>query len=166
MTAKGVSEVITTTLIIVVTVVLATMFFAWARAKTQTDLDSTADELRQVSDLSCMNASFVVDSCKITTTGDKKVGILFINNSDLLVFNLQLSINGETDTQEKAFIVGRFETTISGGEVKKLSTDTDFSFVNADQATLNDLNVYSITSMVLTNGTCPKKIITLNCDVE
>lgn len=163
-TKKGASEVVVVIMIVVITVILATIFLAWLRESSKSKLDQTADEMRQASDLSCMDASFTIESCKILN--DKNISVLFSNNSDLRLFNLVLSISGKNNSAENTSIVGRFETTISPGELKNLSTASDFTFTNGDALALLDLNASSITNMTLTNGTCPKKIINLNCDIE
>lgn len=161
---KGASEVIVIVLIIVITVILTTIFLAWLRESSKSKLDQTADEMRQASDLSCMDAGFTIESCRILT--DKNISVLFSNNSDLKLFNLILSINGKNNSAQDTSIVGRFETVINPGEIKNLSTASSFTFITGDQTTLSDLNASTITNATLTNGNCPKKIINLSCDIE
>jgi len=165
-TEKGASEVIVIILIIVVTVILATLFFAWLRESSKTKLDETSFELRQASDFSCMDASFIIESCNLISVENNSINFVLSNNSTLVLFNIVLSIHGKNKNNENTSIIGRFENIVSGGETVLLSTDTDFTFIQGDQAVLDDLNISTITNITLTNGTCPNKIVSLNCDAK
>lgn len=157
-TKKGASEVIVVTLVIVVTVILAIIFFAWFKETSKSNLDQTADEMKQASDLSCMNASIVIESCKFN---NNDLNVLLINNSDIKLFNLVISVYGKnTDNKDTSF-VGRFEEIVKPGEIKKLSTKTNFTYVTED----GDFNkLEEIERVILTNGACPKYIINLDCE--
>jgi FlaG/FlaF family flagellin (archaellin) len=163
-TKKGASEVIVVIMIVMVSVILATLFFAWLKESSKSKLDQTADEMKQASDFSCMDASFIIESCNVNDDGN--ISVVLSNNSDLRLFNLILSINGKNNSAEDTSIVGRFETVINPGEIKNLSTASSFTFITGDQTTLSDLNASTITNAILTNGNCPKKIINLSCDIE
>jgi flagellin-like protein len=63
LTKKGASEVIVAIMVVMVTVILATIFFAWMKETSKNQLDETSNELRQASDFTCMNATFVIESC-------------------------------------------------------------------------------------------------------
>ena len=60
-TKKGLSSLIVITMIIVVTVILATIFFAWLKESSKSQLDQTATELKEASNLSCNNSSFKIN---------------------------------------------------------------------------------------------------------
>jgi FlaG/FlaF family flagellin (archaellin) len=162
LTKKGVSEVIVTTMIIVVTVILVTMFLAWMRESSKNKLDQTADEMKQASDLSCLNASFKVVSCTIDSS-TKATDILFINSSNLKIYNLILTIQGQNDSEEDIRISGRFEEIVAAGKSINFTTDSNFTEIIGN---LEDLNVSTITNITLTNGTCPKKIFVLDCEIN
>ena len=153
---KGVSEVITITLIIVITVIIAGMFFAWTKNSAKNRMDEVSAELKAASDLECSNAEFYVDSCTIYST-TKTIRFTLINNSKLKLFNLKLSINGEDS------VAGTFQDTIvDSGETVYLSTDTDFNFTRGDQSTLTAIDIETIDNITLTNGTCPKEILDIS----
>lgn len=152
---KGVSEVITITLIIVITVIIAGLFFAWTKNSAKTRLDEVSAELKAASDLECSNAEFYVDSCTIYST-TKTIRFTLINNSNLKLFNLNLSINGDTS------VAGAFQGTIEPGEIKNISTDTNFNFTRGDQSTLIAMDVEAIDNITLTNGTCPKEVLDIS----
>jgi FlaG/FlaF family flagellin (archaellin) len=162
LTKKGVSEVIVTTMIIVVTVILVTMFLAWMRESSKNKLDQTADEMKQASDLSCLNASFKVESCTIDSS-TKETNILFTNNSNLKIYNLILTIEGKNDSEEDIRVSGRFDEVVDAGESINFTTDSNFTGISGN---LGDINISTITNMTLTNGTCPKKIFVLDCEIE
>lgn len=158
-TRKGVSEVVTVTLIIVVTVILAGIFLAWTKNSSKTKMDEISSELRSATDLECSNAEFYVDSCTISST-NKTIKLTFVNNSNLKLFNLNLTINGETS------VAGVFSDTIDSGKIAFLSTDTNFDFTRGDKSTLTAMDVETIDNMILTNGTCPKEILDISsCNV-
>jgi uncharacterized protein YpmB len=112
-TKKGASEVIVVIMIVMVSVILATMFFAWLKESSKSKLDQTADEMKQASDFSCMDASFIIESCNVNDDGN--ISVVLSNNSDLRLFNLVLSINGKNNLGADTSIVGRFETVINPG---------------------------------------------------
>ena len=122
-------------------------------------LDETSNELREASDFTCMNAKFVIESCVIDSLSNK-VTIILMNNSELRLFNIILSIHAQNTS-----IVGRFEKLVNPGEISKLSTTSDFTFVTGDQTTFSSLNPNTIENMILTNGACPKKTINLDCEI-
>ncbi len=166
-TQKGASEVIVVTLIIVVTVILAGIFFAWLKNSSKERMDQATDELKQASDLSCMDAKFIVDSCNIYSSSGNKVSLVFRNDSNLRVFNLVLTIQGKNGSEEDLVVAGRFEKVVSKGEMTNLSTDANFTYTIGDENLLTTLNPNSIYHMILTNGTCPKESIILNnCTVN
>lgn len=154
-TRKGVSEIITITIIIAITVILTGMFLAWAKNSSKNKMDEISAELRSASDLECLNAEFYVDSCTILNT-TKTIRLTIINNSNLKLFNLNLSINGDTS------VAGVFQDNINPGEMAFLSTDTDFNFTRGDQSTLHAIDIDTIDNITLTNGTCPKEILDIS----
>lgn len=154
-TRKGVSEIITITIIIAITVILTGMFLAWAKNSSKNKMDEISAELRSASDLECLNAEFFVDSCTILNT-TKTIRLTIINNSNLKLFNLNLSINGDTS------VAGVFQDNINPGEMAFLSTDTDFNFTRGDQSTLHAIDIDTIDNITLTNGTCPKEILDIS----
>ncbi len=154
-TRKGVSEIITITIIIAITVILTGMFLAWAKNSSKNKMDEISAELRSASDLECLNAEFYVDSCTILNT-TKTIRLTIINNSNLKLFNLNLSINGGTS------VAGVFQDNINPGEMAFLSTDTDFNFTRGDQSTLRAMDIDTIDNITLTNGTCPKEILDIS----
>ncbi|HRS42638.1 MAG TPA: chitobiase/beta-hexosaminidase C-terminal domain-containing protein [Candidatus Diapherotrites archaeon] len=154
-TRKGVSEIITITIIIAITVILTGMFLAWAKNSSKNKMDEISAELRSASDLECLNAEFYVDSCTILNT-TKTIRLTIINNSNLKLFNLNLSINGDTS------VAGVFQDNINPGEMAFLSTDTDFNFTRGDQSTLRAMDIDTIDNITLTNGTCPKEILDIS----
>lgn len=154
-TRKGVSEIITITIIIAITVILTGMFLAWAKNSSKNKMDEISAELRSASDLECLNAEFYVDSCTILNT-TKTIRLTIINNSNLKLFNLNLSINGDTS------VAGVFQDNINPGEMAFLSTDTDFNFTRGDQSTLRAIDIDTIDNITLTNGTCPKEILDIS----
>ncbi len=162
MNQKGASSVITITLVIVITVILAGLFLSWANNFSKTNRDQTTSELKQASDLSCVNASFKVESCTIDSS-TKATDILFINSSNLKIFNLILTIEGKDNSGEDIRASGRFEDVIDAGVSVNLTTNSNFTGITGN---LEDLNVSTITNMTLTNGTCPKKIFVLDCEIE
>ena len=160
LTKKGASEVIVAIMVVMVTVILATIFFAWMKETSKNQLDETSNELRQASDFTCMNATFVIESCVIDSSS-KDVNILLMNNSELRLFNIILSIHAENTS-----IVGRFEKLVDPGEISKLSTSSDFTYIDGNQSVLSSLDLDTIENMILTNGACPKKTINLDCDIS
>lgn len=156
---KGASEIIVTMLIVVVVVILATVLFAWFKSSSQNKLDETTDELKQVSDFKCMDASFIIESCVIDS--DKNFSILFSNSSDIRLFNLVLSIHGKNN-EEDSLVVGRFNDIIQPGEIKNLKTSGNFVFLTGDNSTLSAID--TIDNIILTNAACPNKILNLNCE--
>jgi len=162
MNQKGASSVITITLVIVITVILAGLFLSWANNFSKTNRDQTTSELKQASDLSCVNASFKVESCTIDSS-TKATDILFINSSNLKIYNLILTIQGQNDSEEDIRISGRFEEIVAAGKSINFTTDSNFTEIIGN---LEDLNVSTITNMTLTNGTCPKKIFVLDCEIN
>lgn len=163
MNQKGLSAIIVTLLVIVITVIIATVFFAWAKDYSKTSNNVATGELQQVSDLSCLNANFKVDSC-IIDDDVNAIDVVFLNNSDIKIFNLVLTVQGKNNSDNDSVIIGRFDSAVSGGEVVKLSTDTNFTFTTGTG--FDDFNFSTIESMTLTNGTCPKKSFLLNCEIE
>jgi flagellin-like protein len=162
MNQKGASSVITITLVIVITVILAGLFLSWANNFSKTNRDQTTSELKQASDLSCVNASFKVESCTIDSS-TKATDILFINSSNLKIYNLILTIQGQNDSEEDIRISGRFEEIVAAGKSINFTTDSNFTEIIGN---LEDLNVSTITNITLTNGTCPKKIFVLDCEIN
>lgn len=160
-TKKGLSSLIVITMIIVVTVILATIFFAWLKESSKSQLDQTATELKEASNLSCNNSSFKIESFNIDEV-NKNISFVLSNNSDLRLFNLVLSIHGKNKSAEDTSIVGRFESIVSPGEIIRLETDSNFTFITGNQETLNNLDYSNIEDITLTNGTCPKKIISID----
>jgi FlaG/FlaF family flagellin (archaellin) len=162
MNQKGASSVIIITLVIVITVILAGLFLSWANNFSKTNRDQTTSELKQASDLSCVNASFKVESCTIDSS-TKATDILFINSSNLKIYNLILTIQGQNDSEEDIRISGRFEEIVAAGKSINFTTDSNFTEIIGN---LEDLNVSTITNITLTNGTCPKKIFVLDCEIN
>lgn len=162
MNQKGASSVIIITLVIVITVILAGLFLSWANNFSKTNRDQTTSELKQASDLSCVNASFKVESCTIDSS-TKATDILFINSSNLKIYNLILTIQGQNDSEEDIRISGRFEEIVAAGKSINFTTDSNFTGISGN---LGDINISTITNMTLTNGTCPKKIFVLDCEIE
>jgi FlaG/FlaF family flagellin (archaellin) len=150
---KGVSEVITVTLIIVITVIIAGLFFAWSKNSAKTKMDEISAELKEVNDKDCSNAQFYVDSCTIYST-TKTVRLTLINNSDIKLFNLNLIINGN--------VSGSFDEIVEAGETAYLSTDTNFTVNRGDQNSLMDIDIEDIENITLTNGTCPKEVLDIS----
>lgn len=155
---KGLSEIISVTLLIVIVVVLSSLFFAWSRNSATTRMDEISAEQKQANSLECYNAQFYVESC--TFNGKTKtVKLNLINNSNIKLFNLNLIINGE--------VSGSFNKIIDAGETAYLSTDTDFNFNRGNQSTLDSMNLASIENITLTNGACPKEVLDISsCEYE
>lgn len=153
---KGVSEVVTVTLIIVVTVILAGIFLAWSKNSSKTKMDEISAELRSATDLECSNAEFYVDSCTISSA-TKTVKITLVNNSNLKIYNLNLSISGGNTS-----VAGVFSDTVDSGRIAFLSTDVNFDFTRGDQSTLTAMNIETIDNITLTNGTCPKEVLDIS----
>ena len=65
---KGVSEIITITIIIAITVILIGHVFGLGKNSSKNKMDEISAELRSASDLECLNAEFFVDSCTILNT--------------------------------------------------------------------------------------------------
>lgn len=150
---KGISEIISVTLLIVIVVILASLFFAWSRNSTKTKMDQVTAELKAASDLECSNAQFYVDSCTIYST-TKTTRLVLINNSNIRLFNLQLTINGE--------VSGSFNNIIEAGETAYLSTDTNFTVNRGNLDSLADIDISDIKNITLTNGACPKEILDIS----
>ncbi|MFA5746216.1 MAG: hypothetical protein WCX82_00210 [archaeon] len=161
---KGASEVIVVTLIIVISVILAGLFFSWLKESSKQNMDDASSALVNSSDVSCIDAKFLVDSCDINSTS-RVTKLMFTNNSDLKIFNIVLTIEGKNVSGTDMTLIGRFEDVVSGGEVIELSTDTNFTYTRQD-SDYNTLDTSEISNMVLTNGTCPKKAVVLNCIVN
>ena len=154
---KGISEIISVTLLIVIVVILASLFFAWSRNSAKTKMDQVTAELKAASDLECSNAQFYVDSCTIYST-TKTVRLVLMNNSDIRLFNLQLIINGN--------VSGSFNKIVEAGETAYLSTDTNFTVNRGDQNSLVDIDIEDIDNITLTNGACPKEVIDVSgCNI-
>lgn len=162
MNQKGASPIIVVTLIIVITVILAGLLLSWSKNFSKTNMDQTTTELKQASDLSCANASFKVESCTIDGI-NKNINILFINSSNLKIYNLVLTIEGKNNSGENIRVSGRFEDIVDAGKSINFTTDSNFTEIIGN---LEDLNVSTITNITLTNGTCPKKIFVLDCEIN
>ena len=162
---KGASEVIVVIMIVMVTVVLATMFFAWLKESSSSRLNETGDEVKQASDFSCMNDPIIVESCTITDS-PREISLVLSNNSDLKIFNIVLSVNGKDVLENNLNISGRFDTVINSGQVIQLTTDSNFTYITGDETDFGNIVIGTINNTTLTNGTCPKKIINLNCESE
>lgn len=159
MNQKGASAILVTSLIIVVVVILSVIFFAWSKNYSKEQMDVTSGQIKQASDLSCLNAKFRVSSCKINPD-TKAVSLVFMNSSDLKIYNLVLTIH-----TSETIISGAFEKIVDSGEITTLSTNTNFSYTKGQTEHAN-IDVTKITDIVLTNGTCPKKVFALDCDIE
>ncbi|MFA5746213.1 MAG: hypothetical protein WCX82_00225 [archaeon] len=161
---KGVSEIIVVTMVIVVSIIIAGIFFVWINEYLSKDkLDQTGGVLLQASDLSCMNVKIKVDSCTINNA-NKVTQILVTNSSDLTLFNFVLTIEGKNVSGTDMTLIGTFDESVSGGQIVNLSTDTNFNYTREDFDYFT-LDTSEITSMVLTNGTCPKKSEILECEI-
>lgn len=159
MNQKGASAILVTSLVVVVVVILSLIIFAWGKNYSKEQMDVTSGQIKQASDLSCLNANFKVSSCKINSN-TKAVNLVFVNNSDLKIYNLVLTIH-----TNEAIISGAFDKIIDSGEITTLSTDTNFIYTKGQTEHAN-IDVITITDIILTNGTCPKKVFTLDCDIE
>ncbi|MFA5746215.1 MAG: chitobiase/beta-hexosaminidase C-terminal domain-containing protein [archaeon] len=160
-TNKGASEVIVVTLIIVVTVILAGIFFAWLKESSNTQLDQTSMQLKEASDLSCSNATFKIESFDLDEV-NRKISFVLSNNSDLKIFNLILSVQGKDAEGVDLKISGRFDTIVESGQMVSLSTDSNFTYISGDISALGTLDFGNLTNITLTNGTCPKKILLID----
>ncbi|HPV66297.1 MAG TPA: hypothetical protein PK655_02480 [archaeon] len=158
MNQKGASAILVTSLIIVVVVILSVIFFAWSKNYSKEQMDVTSGQLKQASDLSCINANFKITSCNIDSD-TKTINFVFVNNSNLKIFNLVLTIHAN-----ETIISGAFEKVIDSGEITSLSTATDFTYVKGE-VEHQSIDVATITDIILTNGTCPKKVFTLDCEI-
>lgn len=121
-------------------------------------MDVTSGQLKQASDLSCINANFKITSCNIDLD-TKTINFVFVNNSNLKIFNLVLTIHAN-----ETIISGAFEKVINSGEITSLSTATDFTYTKG-KAEHQSIDTATITDIILTNGTCPKKVFTLDCEI-
>ena len=157
MNQKGASAILVTSLIIVVVVILSVIFFAWSKNYSKEQMDVTSGQLKQASDLSCINANFKITSCNIDSD-TKTINFVFVNNSNLKIFNLVLTIHAN-----ETIISGAFEKVIDS-EITSLSTATDFTYVKGE-VEHQSIDVATITDIILTNGTCPKKVFTLDCEI-
>lgn len=162
MNQKGASPIIVITLVIVITVILAGLFLSWSNNFSKINMDQTTSELKQASDLSCLNAGFKIVSCTIDSS-TKETNILFTNSSNLKIYNLILTIEGKDNSGEDIRVSGRFEDVVDAGKSISLTTDSNFTGI---AGTLGDLNVSTIANITLTNGTCPKKIFVLDCEIN
>jgi len=163
---KGISEIITLVLVILVSTILIGMIFTWARSDTKEKLDTSTQVLRQASDLECSQANIKIDECTIDFF-EKKVDILINNKSNINLFNIKLTIQGKDYDNNLVKIVGSFDKVIPSNSISLLSSDSNyFSYEKGDLFTNNDLNVYTITNFTIVSGACPNKAIELiGCDV-
>lgn len=164
MNKKGAAAILVISLVIVLIVTLSIIIFAWSKSYSRDEMNITSGQLKQASDLSCVNANFKVTSCTVDSSG-KAVYLVFVNNSNLKIFNLVLTIYAKDISANDIIVSGTFEKIINSGENASLSTDTNFTYIKGE-AEHSGMDIDTITDIILTNGTCPKKIFTLDCEVE
>jgi hypothetical protein len=164
MNQKGAAAILVISLIIVLIVTLSIIVFAWSKSYSRQQMNITSGKLKQASDLSCVNANFKVSSCTVDST-TKAVDLVFINNSNLKIFNLILTIYAKDISANDIVVSGTFEKVIDSGEITSLSTDTNYTYIKGETEH-GDMDTSTITDIILTNGTCPKKVFTLDCEIE
>ncbi len=154
---KGISEIITLILIILIATVLIGMVVSWSKAEVKNKLDASTESLKPASEAECVNSNLVVDDV-IINVSHKYVTILTSNNSSLKFFNIGLTLEGKDYSGDKAKVVGYFNNIVNPGEIRTLNTTEDFIL---SKNNYEDINFNEITSLVLTNGTCPSQVIDL-----
>lgn len=164
---KGISPIISVVLLIVVSVALVGIFISWSRSTVDQGLEGAQQGLNVASDLECMRANLIIDSCEISASTNE-VSLLITNNSNLDLQRLTLNIFGKSSLNSETLqIEGFFTESINSGEIKFYKTSQDFEYLK------NDLNlpskiidVNNIDVFTLYSYTCPNKVINLEgCNI-
>lgn len=166
---KSISAIISVVLLVLVTSVLVASFLSWSKTNARDRLDVSQGELQSASNMDCMKYSLVVESCNLDNE-TSNVTLLLRNPTPLDFQGLSLSVQGKSQASEEILkVYGNFNSSIKAGEIKRLTTVSDFTFIT------NDINVDSgdvfdgayLKSFTLSSNTCPKKTIDLRkCSVE
>ncbi|GEM_PF-2189087 len=158
---KGISEIITLVLIILISTILIGMIFTWVKSDTREKLDTSTQVLKQASDLECSQGDIKVEECSIDFF-KKKVNILINNKSNINLFDFTLTLEGSTYDNNLVKVVGKFNIIVLKNESKLISSDSNyFTYEKGNLFTNNDLNVNAITQFMLVSGACPNKAIEL-----
>jgi len=166
---KSISAIISVVLLILVTSVLVAGFLSWSKSSAKDQLEVSTEQLQKVSNMDCIKHNLVVESCNYDSlTGD--IEVLLRNPTPIDFYDLSLTVQGSSQNSTDVLkLFGKFNTPIKSGEIKKLTTNNDFTIINSDinvsqGAIIDPLNLKTFT---LSNSTCPKKTIDLKkCAVE
>ncbi len=161
---RGISEVITIILVILISVILIATFLAYGKNITKKSLDTSSNASRAFtkgSELDCANSNLKVESCSINT-GTKEFSINLINSTSLDYGGFTLSVKSKTFTGEDITYVGYFDDVVKRGEFKELNTTLDSFDVIKENYVVASLDFDQIESMILTNKTCPNQAISLS----
>ncbi len=160
---RGISEVITIILVILISVILIATFLAYGKNLTKTSLDTSSTASRNFtvgSELDCANSNLRIESCSINT-GTKAFAINVMNNTSLDYGGFTLSVKSKTFNDQEMTYVGYFSDTVKKGEYKTLNTTLESFNVLKQDYVVTNLDFNEIESMILTNKTCPNQPLSL-----
>ncbi|MDD2478117.1 MAG: hypothetical protein PHW45_04050 [Candidatus ainarchaeum sp.] len=160
---RSLSPIISVILLVLVAAILTGAILSWSKNTVKEKLDVSKENLKQASDIDCINSNFYVESCKIDFF-TKEISLLVINNSLLNYGNLVLTVNGQSFDGSDIKLYGNFETSVLAGESVNLLTSSNFSF--KDESSFDSLDPYNIKNISLVSSTCPNSpIVFSNCDI-
>ncbi len=162
MKQKAISSIIVIVLIILIATILIGVILSWSKNAVRTQLDTTTESLRVLSELECKNAKYKVEFCTINTI-TKKVNFLITNNSSEDFGNFTLSVLGNNIFGDPMSVVGLFNTSVASGSSKLFTMDSDFYSIVKQDSQLALLDLDQTYTLNLVTATCPNSVVDLTC---
>jgi len=160
---KGITEIITIILVVLISVILIATFLAYSKDVTKKSLDASSNASKGFTtgnQLECVNSNLKIESCSINT-GTKEISINLINNTSLDFGGFTLSIKSKTFNGEDITYVGYFDDIVKKGESKELNTTISSFDVIKEDYIVASLDFDQIENIILANKTCPNQPINL-----
>ena len=161
---KGISEIITIILVVLISVILIATFLAYGKNVIKKSLDTSSIASRNYTignEIECANNSLKIESCSINTE-TKSFSISIFNNTSLDYGGFTLSVKSKTFNDEEMTYIGYFSDVVKKGEYKTLNTTLESFTVLKQDYNITNLDFNQIESIILTNKTCPNQPINLS----
>ncbi|MEI8364525.1 MAG: chitobiase/beta-hexosaminidase C-terminal domain-containing protein, partial [archaeon] len=159
---KSISSIIVVILIVLIAVILIGMILTWSKDTVKTKLDDATENMKVLSELECSNAKYEVEFCNINTV-TKNIDFLITNNSGVDFSYFTLSVFGKNISGDSMVVTGLFNTNISSGSSKLLSTNSDYYSVVKQDSNLSLLDLDQEYTFNLVSATCPNSVVDLSC---